>query len=236
MQKSFSQVLILPVLKEKSANAEMLSQMLYGETCEVLEMSGAFSRIKMDFDGVEGWVNASSIAVESDEKERYTVDKPFGIYDLKQGRSLLSIGSEVDFPIEQFADRMNLRDSVARIASEFLNVPFLNGGRSFFGTDASGFVQLVFKVHGIRLPRTAQEQSEHGEVLDFVEESEPGDLAFFDDAEGNINHVGIMLNNGELLHCFGKVRKDALDSSGIFNQEQKRHTHKLRFVKKIIVH
>ena len=70
--------------------------------------------------------------------------------------------------------------------------------------------------------------------MDFIEESQPGDLAFFDDSEGNINHVGIMLENFEILHCFGEVRKDVLDHSGIFNHEQNKHTHKLRFVKRLI--
>ena len=105
------------------------------------------------------------------------------------------------------------------------------GGRSFFGIDCSGFTQLVYKVHGISLPRDAYQQAKEGRVLDFVEESKPGDLAFFENEEGRIHHVGILLNPNEIIHASGKVRIDALDYSGIFNQEMNKHTHKLRFVK-----
>ena len=76
--------------------------------------------------------------------------------------------------------------------------------------------------------------AELGEVIDFLGESEAGDLAFFETVEGKINHVGIMLNSYELIHAFGKVRIDSLDSSGIYNNELKKHTHRLRFVKRIL--
>ena len=107
-------------------------------------------------------------------------------------------------------------------------------GRSFFGIDCSGFTQLVFKVHGIKLPRDAYQQAEVGNVLDFVEESEPGDLAFFENEVGKISHVGIMLEDQKIIHAYGKVRIDLLDSTGIFNKDLGKHTHKLRFVKRIL--
>ena len=95
-------------------------------------------------------------------------------------------------------------------------------------------MQLVFKVHGIKLPRNSDQQAEVGEALTFVEESVPGDLAFFEDEEGKVVHVGIMLGNQQIIHCSGKVRIDELDSSGIFNTERNQHTHKLRFVRRVL--
>ena len=74
---------------------------------------------------------------------------------------------------------------------------------------------------------------EIGEVLSFVEESKPGDLAFFENEDGHICHVGIMVNHQEIIHAFGKVRIDSLDSTGIFNKDLKKHTHKLRFLRSI---
>ena len=115
-----------------------------------------------------------------------------------------------------------------------MNVPFLWGGRSFFGIDCSALVQLVYKIHGIALPRDADKQAELGEARDFVEESEAGDLAFFEDAEGKVIHVGLVLSPFEIIHSSGKVRIDSLDFSGIYNAEQNKHTHKLRFVKTMI--
>ena len=69
--------------------------------------------------------------------------------------------------------------------------------------------------------------------MSFVEESKPGDLAFFENEAGEISHVGMMLNHQEIIHAYGKVRIDLLDSTGIFNRELNKHTHKLRFLRSI---
>ncbi len=227
-------VLISPIRSNPSHQSEMLSQMLYGETCEIIETEGDFAKIKMNFDEVEGWVNKNNLTEKSEETPRNLIEKPFGVFDLPEGRSLLSMGSEVEFPVEKLIDSENLRQSITDTAKTFLNVPFLWGGRSSFGVDAAGFVQLVFKIHNISLPRFANEQAKIGEVLDFLEESLPGDLAFFENQNGEIVHVGIVLDNFEIIHVNEKVRIDSLDSLGIFNSEKNKHTHKLRFVKRII--
>lgn len=227
-------VLISPVRREGAEQSEMISQMLYGETCSVLESEGGFSKIKMNFDGVEGWVQSLHIQEVNAGQTKNTVEEPFGVYDLPEGRSLLSIGSEVVFDTEKTADPEIPRNTIATISRKFLNVPYLWGGRSFFGVDADGFVQLVFKVHQIFLPRSAEKMAEVGEVVDFLGESEAGDLAFFENEDGKIRHVGIMLNSYEVIHAFGKVRIDALDSSGIYSAELKKHTHKLRFIRRIL--
>lgn len=227
-------VLISPVRAEAKDQAEMVSQMLYGETCEILEKEGVFAKVKMDFDSVEGWVFNNHLSEKTEHYEKYLVEKPFGVFDLPEGRSLLSMGSEVDFPVEKQANSENPRQSIVNTAKTFLNVPFLWGGRSSFGVDAAGFVQLVFKIHDVQLPRFAAEQAKTGIVLDFLEESEPGDLAFFENPDGEIIHVGIVLENFEVIHADEKVRIDALDSSGIFNQEKNKHTYKLRFVKRVL--
>ena len=107
------------------------------------------------------------------------------------------------------------------------------GGKSFFGVDCSGFTQLVLKVHDIKYPRDAYQQGKVGEPLSFIEEAQP-DLAFFENSEGRIIHVGFMLENNQIIHAHGKVRIDTLDSSGIFNKELNKHTHKLRFIRNIL--
>lgn len=234
MEKYYCSVIVSPMRAENSEKSEMVSQILYGETCEILETEGNFSKIKMDFDDYEGWINSSVLKKQNTEISKNLVTQTFGVFDLPEGKSLLSLGSEVEFSTENCIDKSNIRESLVETAKKFLNVPFLWGGRSFFGVDDSGFVQLLYKIHGIHLPRDPENQALLGTSRDFVEESEAGDLAFFEDSEGNINHVGLVLSPFELIHANGKVRIDSLDFSGIYNAEQNKHTHKLRFVKTVI--
>ena len=112
------------------------------------------------------------------------------------------------------------KNNIPKPAFTCLNTPYRKGGKSPFGIDAAGFAQIVYKLCGVMLPRTASEQSALGEVLSFIEESEPGDLAFFDDEEGTIIHVGIVLENNYIIHAAGQVRVDRLDQTGIFNVEK----------------
>ncbi len=119
-------------------------------------------------------------------------------------------------------------------AKSFLNTPYLWGGRTHYGIDCSGFTQAVFKLQGIHLRRDAWMQAEQGETVDFLAEAKMGDLAFFDNAEGKITHVGIMLNNEQIIHASGRVKIDSMDSQGIYSEELKRTTHKLRIIKRII--
>ena len=235
MEKGICTVSVAAIRAEQSHQSEMTSQILYGETVDILEKAAKFIKIKMHFDGYEGWVDVQQISEISEEyfQERKTelVQNTLQMYSTSQGVILLSIGSEVN---SEKADPIFLKtETVSETAQKFFNVPYLWSGRSFFGIDCSGFVQLVYKVHGISLPREAHQQSEVGEVLSFVEESKPGDLAFFENVDGQISHVGMMLEDQNIIHAYGKVRIDSLDSTGIFNKELNKHTHKLRFLRSV---
>lgn len=234
MEKYYCSVSVSPIRAEVSEKSEMTSQILYGETCEITETEGIYSKIKLDFDGYEGWVNASVLKKQKSEISKNLVTQNYGVFDLPEGRNLLSLGSEVAFETENLIDENNIRESLVETAKKFINIPYLWGGRSYFGIDCSALVQLVYKIHGITLPRDADKQAELGEARDFVEESEPGDLAFFEDSEGKIVHVGLVLSPFEIIHASGKVRIDSLDFSGIYNAEINKHTHKLRMVKTLL--
>ncbi|NTW32657.1 MAG: C40 family peptidase, partial [Bacteroidetes bacterium] len=116
----------------------------------------------------------------------------------------------------------------------YLDAPYLWGGRSPFGIDCSGFVQMVYKLIGIRLPRDASQQASQGTTINFLSEAVPGDIAFFDNEDGIIVHTGIIINNGQIIHASGRVRIDNLDHEGIFQVKTKKYTHKLRLIKRII--
>ncbi len=238
MDKGICVVTVAPVRAENSDKAEIVTEILFGESADILEVNKNWTKIKMHYDGYEGWMDTKQIKPVSEEqlmKRKVTlITEDFSSVMTHDGRTLLSMGSEVEYPAVASRRSHDLRESIALTAKEFLNVPYLWGGKSFFAVDCSGFVQLVYKIHQVKLPRDTYQQAEAGSVLSFVEESQPGDLAFFENSEGKIIHVGIMLENQKIIHASGKVRIDTLDSTGIFNKEMNKHTHKLRVIKSVL--
>lgn len=238
MNKGVCIVTVAPVRAENSDRAEIVTEILFGESADILEVNKNWTRIKMHYDGYEGWMDTKQIKPVADEelanRKITLITEDFSSVIMNDGRTLLSMGSEVEFPAVASRRSHDLRESIALTAKEFLNVPYLWGGKSFFAVDCSGFTQLVYKIHHVKLPRDAYQQAEVGEPLSFVEESLPGDLAFFENSEGKIIHVGIMLENQKIIHASGKVRIDTLDSTGIFNKEMNKHTHKLRVIKSVL--
>ncbi|MCT3757948.1 C40 family peptidase [Elizabethkingia anophelis] len=238
MNKGICNVSVAPVRADKTDKAEIVTEMLYGESADILEVINNWTRIKMHYDGYEGWIDTKQITLVTDDflakRKSHLVTEPFQSRVMESGKMLLSMGSEVSFETIHAQRGTTLRQSIVETAKEFLNVPYLWGGKSFFGVDCSGFTQLVLKVHDIKYPRDAYQQGEVGEPLSFIEEAQPGDLAFFENSEGRIIHVGFMLENNQIIHAHGKVRIDTLDSSGIFNKELNKHTHKLRFIRNIL--
>lgn len=228
---------VVTLYSDKSYSSGLISQMLYGESLVVLEVSGDWIRVKTVFDDTIGWVSRNQLKTVSEtylgDRKVEVLSEPCVFKEVEQGGMLLSLGSEIE-DLKQIELEGDLRYRIAAIAKKFVNVPFLKGGRSFFGVDNSSFVQLVFKASGIKLPLDPEIQSQMGDTLSFVEECQVGDLAFFENSEGMINHVGIMLENLRIIHCFGKVRIDQLDSLGIYNIEEKKHSHKLRFIRSLL--
>ncbi len=128
---------------------------------------------------------------------------------------------------------IKVSESKAETAARFLNCPYIWGGRIPSGIDCSGLTQLVYKIHGIAIPRDSWQQSEAGTVVSFLEEAENGDLLFFDNDKGKISHVGILMAQGLVIHASGRVRIDRLDHQGIYRDDLKRYTHKLRTIVRI---
>tara|TARA_B100001057_G_scaffold291437_1_gene291450 strand:+ start:3438 stop:4181 length:744 start_codon:yes stop_codon:yes gene_type:complete len=247
MKFGICNISITPLREEKSQKSEMISQLLYGETFEILELSDNWSYIKMNFDNYKGWIKNNQY-VEIDQKEfkgkvesRYCLDLVEFVESFDKKLKTIVMGSNVsnagilnDKFDGNFSNDKKKKEGAVEIALSLINTPYLWGGRSPFGIDCSGFTQLAYKMIGINLPRDAKDQAKIGLTLSFIDESQSGDLAFFNDEEDRITHVGIILKDNNIIHASGKVRIDRLDQTGIYNNELRTHTHKLRFIKKIL--
>jgi hypothetical protein len=244
----------IPMRLEPSDRSEIVSQVLFGEHFEIIEQVKQWSKIKLHYDAYEGWIDSKQYQIISEEnfellsKEAIILNADLVEYITAPNNILLPItlGASLSFLYHADINSTNYdfeglrvsgikpKDNLVKTAYQYLNSPYLWGGKTPFGIDCSGFTQMVYKLNGYKLLRDASQQSTQGEVLSFIEESEPGDLAFFDNEEGKIIHVGIMLENNYIIHASGKVRIDRLDHLGIYNAEINRHTHRLRVIKKII--
>ncbi|HEU0137669.1 MAG TPA: C40 family peptidase [Flavobacterium sp.] len=245
---------IIPLRAEPSDRSEMVSQVLFGEHFEIVESQKQWVRIRQQFDGYEGWIDSkqfqpisatdfahlsnNEIVLNSDLVE-YVTASDNALIPIPLGASLSFLdNNKINASGFQF-EGMKVsgetpKQNLISTAFMYVNAPYLWGGKTPFGIDCSGFTQMVYKLNGYRLLRDASQQASQGEALSFIEESEPGDLAFFDNDEGNIIHVGIIMENNYIIHASGKVRVDRLDHLGIYNAEVNRHTHKLRVIKKYI--
>ncbi|MEH6763054.1 MAG: C40 family peptidase [Aequorivita antarctica] len=240
---------VVPLRAEASDVSEMVTQLLYGEHFKILETRKKWSRIRLAFDNYEGWIDNKqylTIAEEnySDfEKQELKLSSDIVDFVTASDNQLFSICLGSNISASEYLKHHFEGKSISKVLPKehlietallYLNTPYLWGGKTPFGIDCSGFTQMVYKLNGYKLLRDASQQATQGEALSFIEESEPGDLAFFDNDEGKITHVGIIMKDNYIIHAHGKVRIDRLDHSGIFNYELRNHTHKLRVIKRII--
>ena len=219
---------VVPMRAEPSDKSELISQILYGETFSVVESHEKWSKVRNTLDGYEGFVDNKQLG-EDAIQARATAPLPFPV--IHQER-FYPAGSILDFATEY-----QPWSDIAACAFSFLGTPYLWGGRTHAGIDCSGFTQMVFRLMGKNIPRDAYQQAECGEVISFIEETQNGDVAFFDNTEGRIIHVGIILQKpGQhfpaIIHASGEVRIDTLDNEGI-KKENGEQSHRLRVIKRI---
>tara|TARA_R110002096_G_C14433362_1_gene710106 strand:- start:5 stop:754 length:750 start_codon:yes stop_codon:yes gene_type:complete len=249
MQYGICNLSIVPLRDEPADTSELVSQVIYGDFFKILEQRKQWSKIRLAFDKYEGWVdNKQYVEISEDQYKSLNKETPKLSTDLvefieDENKQLfpITIGSSINGLSllkhkydGHSIDRIIEKPNIIITAFTFLNSPYLWGGKTPFGIDCSGFTQMVYKLNGYKLLRDASQQATQGEALSFIEESEPGDLAFFDNSEGAIIHVGIIMKDNYIIHAHGKVRIDRLDHSGIYNVQKNRHTHKLRVIKKVI--
>jgi hypothetical protein len=248
----------MPLRAEAAESAEMVTQLLFGESYEVLQTIDRWAFIRSDVDGYEGWVDQKLVVDLSLNEvnrwrnwEHWIVPGPFMkiVTEPEKHHLILPGGSCVAFNGE---DRNSFvigsneyylavnspvpgkKTGIEEVAMSFIHAPYLWGGKTFMGMDCSGLSQVVYRIFGQTIPRNASQQVELGTTVSFVEEAKAGDLAFFDNEEGEITHVGLCLGGGDIIHASGFVRVDKLDHQGIFDVRKRKYSHKLRVIKRIL--
>ena len=245
---------VLPLRAEPSHRSEMVSQILFGEYLKVLETKEEWSYIQLEEDTYKGWVESFQITdVSKKEFDKITQSLKVKTTDnlttitfdntkltLVKGSNLpfysegtfLYKGERIPYTDAIITGKQNA-EKLIEIAYSYINTPYLWGGKNPLGVDCSGFSQIVYHLNGYMIYRDASLQAKQGELIAFLSEAKPGDLAFFDNDKGNITHVGIILKDEKIIHAaHGKVRIDKLDQEGIYNAEEKKYTHHLRMVRR----
>ena len=259
MKTGICNLSVIPVRTEASEKSEMVTQILFGELFSIDAQKESWSHVRLVYDNYEGWVDTKMISPIDEEIFHVLNYAECGyigdlidvinnnstgeLFPILLGSSIRNIKNNL-FMVgtQEYGFEGELTPSlpspdkykILEMAQSLLNAPYLWGGCTPFGIDCSGFTQLVFKINGVKLLRDASLQATQGEAVGFISEAEPADLAFFDNKEGNITHVGILLGDGRIIHASGKVRIDKIDHQGIYNEGLKQYSHKLRLIKRIL--
>ena len=254
MNYAICTVAAAPVRKEASHRSEMINQLLFGEPMLVLETKYEWIRIQSIYDNYEGWLT-DHLITPVDEKV-VTAPCPFvatalvnpvtlpdELLNVPMGSSLTGLDEETRLlwdsqhryhgTYRDVTEPLDI-DLLWRSVQAWINAPYLWGGRTFMGVDCSGFVQVVYKVLGVPLRRDAWQQAEQGEVVKSLEEARVGDIAFFQNKEGRVVHVGILLGDGQIAHASGKVRIDRIDAEGITNVYSGKRTHQMHSIRRFL--
>jgi len=252
----------VPVRAEASDKAELVTELLFGECYKVLLTQGNWLRIEAAADSYQGWIDFKQhaavspvyfaawraqdhpraldvVQVVSDATTRQpiTLGCRLPFFDgmtlkMSDDKSLFYNGPATN-PAQPCTSERRLA-LLRKLGQQYLRAPYVWGGKSIFGLDCSGLMQQLFGLVGVQLPRDARQQIDLGEPVDFVTQARLGDLAFFDNADGAIVHVGLVVEDGLILHAHGEVRLDPLDHHGIFNRERQKYSHKLRLIKRLL--
>lgn len=211
--------------KSASEKEEVISQAFFGEIVTRIKEAGNWAFIRSS-DNYEGWVPLDSLYTpeKTYQPTLYTCKLVVPLYaeetivfgpkfNLPYGIGLKVVGQSTDwFTVEMpygellyvrrghLAEKKTLqKNDLVAFAKEFLDIPYIWGGRSSFGFDCSGYVQTLYLYLGIQLPRDSGPQSRDKRFVD-VENLEIGDLIFWGESREKIKHVGLYIGNNQFIH------------------------------------
>lgn len=245
----YCHVAISPMRAEASDRAEIVSQLLFGEPIEILEIHEQWRKIRSYIDNYEGWIDEKHLTplrekaffrwldtITTEHQLIRRLQTPLGTMRIFRGAfvsvELTNTFSIGDHHYEWLDDEAPFPTSIVELAQDYLNTPYLWGGKSPFGIDCSGFMQVIHRLFDINLPRDAYEQQEHGSLIPFGEQ-QASDLVFFENASGKIHHVGLLINENEIIHASGFVRIDDFTKEGIIRRTDGYLSHRFHSIKRI---
>jgi hypothetical protein len=241
----------IPLRKGPSHRAEMVSQILFGERFTITDSAANWLKVETLFDEYSGWIDSfhggyagwknamqgiitgQMLTCMREDGSLMTLFPGSELFGLTNDLTVFNIGQQKYHLKGTQASHFTPHSSVMETAMQFLNAPYLWGGRTPVGTDCSGLLQSVFKVHGMALPRDTRIQATRGTTINFFSEAEPGDMLFFSGENEEISHTGILLDRQTVIHASGRVRADRIDHQGIWRKETGKYTHMLRLIKRM---
>lgn len=239
---------VVSVRKDAQVLSAQLSQLLFGDHYAVIGVSPdkQWVQIRIHFDQVEGWIPlhhhhviASDYFDQINTADfKITTDICSTILYKKTPLSIL-IGSIV--PIsqselfkmeEQFAFNGESKSVGQKrefeffrlIALKYLNAPEMAGGKTPFGIDGLGLVQIVHRICGYTLSHSFESLQRHGKKVEELS-TKPGDIVFLSMLNQSVKSVGLLMEDGKILHVDGRVKLDACSDRNVIDSETKQPTH-----------
>lgn len=195
--------------KEANTTSEIVTQLPVNTAVDVLEEANGWSKVKVS--GKEGYILSSLLSTTKQETSRSsTVRTATEETKKEEKKTETTTTQKTETPVS------GDNSSVVTYAKQFIGTQYVYGGMSPSGFDCSGFTSYIYKQYGVSLNRTAAGQYSNGVSIN-RSDLQPGDLVMF--GKSGINHVGIYIGGGQIVHAANSSRGVTTDTinSGYYN-------------------